>query len=177
MFKRFIRLKAHIPAFCSTLIRHKTIKDVGGFEESFRGLYEDQVFFAKVWLKETVFLQDGHWDKYRQHQESSCSVAKKDEQYNSFKTDPIRLTFLTWLEQHLKEQCVNDPEIWQGMTYAFFPYRHPLLYFLLKVFIFFIYRLKMCFIFLGKQTLPIHVRKLLRDKWKNFRYRSLDNGN
>ena len=77
-----------------SVIRRDAIINVGGFEENFRGLYEDQAFFAKLCSKSAVYVADGCWYKWRKHSESSCSVS--DIQYKA-----ARLRFLLWLENYL----------------------------------------------------------------------------
>jgi len=47
--------KVKTPATCSVLIRRGAIQRIGGFEERFRGMYEDQAFFAKAYLALTIF--------------------------------------------------------------------------------------------------------------------------
>jgi glycosyltransferase involved in cell wall biosynthesis len=59
--------EARTPATCGVLIRRMLFETTGGFEESFRGMYEDQAFFAKVYLKAKVFVTRECWDRYRQH--------------------------------------------------------------------------------------------------------------
>ena len=172
----FLQLKAHTPGICSVLMRRIVIEAVGGFEESFRNLYEDQVFFAKVCLKAPVFLQGGCWDRYRQHSKNSCSVAEKKGQYHSFKPHHSRLTYLNWLERYLEEQGVKDCKLWRALRDALLPYHHPQLYFVLKIYRFLINRLESHVIHLGRKTLPIPVRKWLWDKWEKFRCRTLNIG-
>jgi len=60
------------------LARRAAFDDVGGFEDHFRGLYEDQAFFAKIFLAATVFISGKSWLKYRQHPHSCMSVAAGD---------------------------------------------------------------------------------------------------
>ena len=55
----------------------ESCEDVGGFEEQFRGMFEDQVFLAKVFLKSHVFVTQECWDRYRQHPESCVSIGSK----------------------------------------------------------------------------------------------------
>jgi glycosyltransferase involved in cell wall biosynthesis len=57
------------------LARRAVFEGVGGFEEQFRGLYEDQAFFAKVFLNATIYISGKSWLKYRQHDLSCVSVA------------------------------------------------------------------------------------------------------
>jgi len=173
----FLQQKTHTPGTCSVLMRRGLIEDVGGFEESFRNLYEDQAFFAKVFLNAQVFLQDGRWDRYRQHPENACSVGEKTGQYHPFKPHPARLTYLNWLEKYLEDQGVKDPELWKAFRDNLFPYYHPRLYFLLKIYRFLINRLESFVIHIGRRILPISVRQWLWAKWENYQYRSPNTGN
>src|SRR5262249_17252961 len=68
LFALFLARKAITPAPSDVLLRRETVKYVGGFEDSFGGMYEDQVFFAKVCLKTPVFVSSECWDRHRQHQ-------------------------------------------------------------------------------------------------------------
>lgn len=172
-----LQLKVHTPGTCSVLMRRGLIEDVGGFEESFRNLYEDQAFFAKVFLKAPVFLQGGRWDRYRQHPESACSVGEKAGQYHPFKPHPARFTYLNWLEKYLEEQGVKDPKLWQALRNILLPYHYPQLHFLLKIYRFLISRLESLVIPLGRHILPISVRQWLWAKWENYQNRSPNSGN
>ena len=51
-------LRGAPPATCSILLRRSLLEKVGGWEESFRGLFEDQVFLAKVFANEAVYVSD-----------------------------------------------------------------------------------------------------------------------
>jgi glycosyltransferase involved in cell wall biosynthesis len=44
----FLQRKVLLPSTTSLLVRREVAERIGGFEESFRGLFEDQVFIAKV---------------------------------------------------------------------------------------------------------------------------------
>ena len=140
-------------------------------------MYEDQAFFAKVFLKAPVFLQGGHLDRYRQHPENACSVWEKAGQYHPFKPHPARLTYLNWLEKYIKEQGVKDPKLWQALRNSFLPYHHPWLYLFLKIYRFLIYRLENFVIQIGMRILPISIRQWLWAKWENYQYRSPNAGN
>lgn len=90
------------PGNCSVLVRRQVIEDVGGFEETFRSMYEDQAFFVKVYLKAPVFVLDECWDsRYRQHPDKECSVAMDTGKWHNSLPNPARLTFLNWLVKYL----------------------------------------------------------------------------
>ncbi|MEH1965217.1 MAG: glycosyltransferase family A protein [Nostoc sp.] len=132
LIKIFLKGKAETPGTCSILIRRKVLQDVGGFEESFRGMFEDQAFFYKVCLKASVFIESGCWDKYRQHPNSCCSVAEAQGYYNRTQWNSAQRIFLNWLEKYLSEQGVKDTEICQALNIALFPAHHPNLHYLSK---------------------------------------------
>ena len=48
LLERFLRGEVRTPATCSVLLRREVAQTVGGFEEAFREMYEDQAFFVKV---------------------------------------------------------------------------------------------------------------------------------
>jgi glycosyltransferase involved in cell wall biosynthesis len=83
-------------AISGMLIRKHVIMALGGFEERFRNLYEDQVFCAKVCLNFPVYVASQCWYLYRQHNTSSCSIAAKARQERI-----ARKQFLIWLKEYL----------------------------------------------------------------------------
>jgi glycosyltransferase involved in cell wall biosynthesis len=108
------------------MLRSTTVKELGGFEAGFQNiyqLYEDQAFFAKLYLKFSVFVTDHCWDQYRQHAESCDSVVHQAGKYHT-----VRLFFLNWLENYLSEQMVVDSQVWDALNRALFPYRYPILH-------------------------------------------------
>lgn len=122
------------PGICSVLIRKQVIEDIGGFEDTFRGMYEDQAFFAKIYLKSPVFvLGDSYDSRYRQHPDQCCSVATKTGQWHGSQPNPARLTYLNWLADYLSVQEIENTEVWQVLQHALWPYHHPILYRLLEL--------------------------------------------
>ncbi len=119
---------AETPGTCSVLLRRTVIEEVGGFVESFRGMYEDQAFFSKVLLKVPVFVESGSWDRYRQHLEGSCQIAKSQGQYHPLQPNSAEHRFLKWVETYLFDQNISHPEVTQALNSALFPYHHPTLY-------------------------------------------------
>src|SRR5919112_136541 len=103
------------------LARKNVIQRVGGFEESFRGLYEDNAFLTKVCLTEPVFASSRCWYRYRKHSSGSCAVAVDTGQYQA-----ARLRYLVWVEQHLIDRRVKDLRIWRSLRAELRPFRYPL---------------------------------------------------
>ena len=122
----FLQNEGASPCTCSILVRREVLERIGGFEEGFRGLYEDQAFCAKICLESPVFASSECWYRYRQHPDSACSVAQRTGQRRS-----ARLVFLNWLKAYLSDREVRDAQIWQLLQKELRPYQHPILYGLL----------------------------------------------
>jgi glycosyltransferase involved in cell wall biosynthesis len=126
LVRLFLAHAAWTPGTCGVLIRRAALERAGGFEESFRGLFEDQVFFYKLLLEETAWIETGSWDLYRQHPESRCEVARREEGFQRDRLrDPVRGVFLAWLEGYLDERGITDPEVRRLLRRELRPYRHP----------------------------------------------------
>ncbi|MBW4513350.1 MAG: glycosyltransferase family 2 protein [Scytonematopsis contorta HA4267-MV1] len=109
----FLRRAGQTPATCGVMLKREVIEAVDGFEDNFRGMYEDQAFFSKICLKFPVFVESGSWDKYRQHQDSSCYVAAKNGKFHLGKMSPTQEKYLLWLEQYLSENGFKNTEVWR----------------------------------------------------------------
>jgi glycosyltransferase involved in cell wall biosynthesis len=55
------------PTTCNALMRRSAVLAVGGFDPSFRTMFEDQLFFAKMMLDYWVHVSAHCWARYRQH--------------------------------------------------------------------------------------------------------------
>lgn len=106
----FIEGKAEVPCTCSILVRRIIAEKIGGFEDSFRGMYEDQAFYAKICLCTPVLATDDCLAWYRQHSKSSYSTA-----LHSGQTHVLRYRFLKWLETHCHEKRVQDKSVWEAV--------------------------------------------------------------
>lgn len=111
------------PSLSGLIVRETVVEQVGGFEEDFRDMYEDQAFLAKVYLQARVFVAGSCWDRYRLHEDSAVATAKRAGTYHA-----IRRSFLLWLERYLTKEGVRDAEVWKALGKATWPYRHPVLH-------------------------------------------------
>jgi glycosyltransferase involved in cell wall biosynthesis len=75
LFRNLVRNEHQTPTTCNALLRRSAIDSVGGFDASFRGMFEDQVFFAKVLRRFPVYVSSACWAKYRQHDRSCSALA------------------------------------------------------------------------------------------------------
>lgn len=119
----FMRNEDSVPSPSGIMVRRHIVASLGGFEEAFRGMYEDQVFYAKICLRAPVFVAKECWYKYRVHPESHCRVAIAEGRYYA-----SRHTFLGWLEGYLAERGLKGGEVWRALQRQLFPYRHPRLH-------------------------------------------------
>lgn len=67
LLANLIENRYQTPTTCNAMIRRETYEALGGFEDSFRGMYEDQVFWAKLYLNWETCVSDRYWARYRQH--------------------------------------------------------------------------------------------------------------
>ncbi|WP_373481318.1 glycosyltransferase family 2 protein [Geminocystis sp.] len=90
------------PTTCNPLIRKEVFKEIGTFEEQFKDLYDDRVFFSKIQLKAPIFVADNYWAKYRRHPDSLCSNVTQDQ------VNDRQKAYYDWLEEYmLKENIIN----------------------------------------------------------------------
>ena len=160
---RYLDRKAITPAPSDVLLRHEIVKRAGGFEDSFRGMYEDQLFFAKVCLKTPVFVSSECWVRHRQHCDSACSVWRRTGEYYSPQST---LTYLNWMEAYLSREGFKNTEVWKILQSALWPYRHPTLYSLLRRKQRYKKQVGETLKQIGKRTLPVSVQRWLLAQWR-----------
>lgn len=98
------------------LVRRQAFEQVGGFEERFRGMFDDQAFLAKVCLAHPVFVSDACWFRYRRHERSLTSVAR-DEKHS------LGLAYLDWLEVYVADAAVRDERLLRALQDKWERYR------------------------------------------------------
>jgi glycosyltransferase involved in cell wall biosynthesis len=92
------------PSMSNLILRRELARRVGGFEETFRGMYEDQVFLAKVYLSGKVLFSDRLWDYYRQHGKSCMASTNFEQHYQA------RESYLYWIDNYLQSHPEADPQ-------------------------------------------------------------------
>ncbi len=65
------------PCMCTVVMRTAAARAVNGFEDEFHGLYDDQVFHAKLSSRFPVFAHCTCTARYRQHATSCCTKANQ----------------------------------------------------------------------------------------------------
>jgi glycosyltransferase involved in cell wall biosynthesis len=157
----FLRQETMVPPPCTLLVQRDVIERIGGWEETFRTLYEDQVFYAKVCLEVPVLVDGEPYSKYRQHPDSLCAEMKETGQY------PLaRLTYLNWLEKYILQKQVRNEEVWKALRQELWPYRHPILQRISKHARDRINQVKMLLKVVARRILPVSVHQRLRTRWQ-----------
>lgn len=111
--------KANAPSMSDLLFRRSSLLAVGGFEEAFRGAYEDQALLAKFYLESTLYVTSAVWSDYRLHPGSCMAKVRRDGTY-----DNARRSFLEWFERHLADSRFrNDVRVRRALLRALRPYR------------------------------------------------------
>lgn len=100
LFQMFLVGAADTPSPSGVMFRHSALLKAGGWEESFPGMYDDQVLYSKLLLGEgDVYVTGKCLYRYRQHAESLCKQAEKEKRQAE-----SRLHYLTWLQRYLLEK-------------------------------------------------------------------------
>jgi glycosyltransferase involved in cell wall biosynthesis len=87
-------------------VRRAALDAVGGFEESFTGMYEDQVLLAKLFLRHRVHVIAPVLHRYRQHPDSCVRRT-----FGRGSQSLTRRRYLLWLRNHLREHGHDDPRL------------------------------------------------------------------
>jgi glycosyltransferase involved in cell wall biosynthesis len=114
---------ARIPSPCAVLLRRSVVDGVGGFEDAFRDLFDDQVLFVKLGLTTTVLVSRECDSRYRKHPASTCAVADREG-----RTAEARLAYLRWVESYLSERRVRDGSVGTAFDAIARRFRHPRLF-------------------------------------------------
>ena len=77
------------------LVRRRAFDAVGGFEERFRGLYDDQALLAKIYLHYPIYISLHIWYRYRQHDTSCVGRTNRMDYWR------LRGVFLGWLDTYV----------------------------------------------------------------------------
>jgi glycosyltransferase involved in cell wall biosynthesis len=122
MLSLFLRNQRAVPSPSGILVRTAAIRNVGGSEESFRSIYDDQVLYAKVGLTTSALVTDRCWYKYRVHEAQRVSLSVRA-------GDGLRIReeFLRWLEGYLERGGYAGTEIWAAVQRELRPFNDPFL--------------------------------------------------
>jgi glycosyltransferase involved in cell wall biosynthesis len=97
LFRQLLANRYQTPTTCNAMMRRDSLLAVGGADPSLRGMFEDQLLFAKLLVRYPVHVSSRCWAKYRQHGQSS-SASEGDR----LETDRCRLDYLGCLSSYLR---------------------------------------------------------------------------
>jgi glycosyltransferase involved in cell wall biosynthesis len=120
-----VRDEARTPCTCGVLIRREAWDAVGGFDERFRGMFEDQVFFYKILSRVPVLVDGECHDRYRQHPASHCRVERERGGWDGEgRPADSHRAFVAWLSEFVAgEGLARDPALRAALRRAKWPYR------------------------------------------------------
>jgi glycosyltransferase involved in cell wall biosynthesis len=119
LLPQLVENRVQSPTTCNALLRRSTFEVAGGFEPSFAGLYEDQVFFAKVLLSASTFVSSRVWARYRQH-----SGNARQTRFSYIRYYRERRQFLEWLADRVAGDSV-DATVVRAVQEELGRARHP----------------------------------------------------
>jgi GT2 family glycosyltransferase len=90
-----------VPAMCSLLIERRALLAVGGMEQQFRGLYEDQVLYTKLAASLRAVIDPRPVALYRQHATSAVTAAGLPVDRRSEAEE----RFLEWARDYVAATC------------------------------------------------------------------------
>ena len=123
---RCVQGKASVPCTCSILLRRSVVLAAGGFESRFPLLYDDQVFYSKLFLLTAVLPVEGCWSRYRRHEASMTMRAASNRTSRE-----SRRAYLTWLQQYVRRSPSAATPLAPILRRELWRCRHPVADYLL----------------------------------------------
>jgi len=129
LLARFLRDDARTPCTCGVLMRRDAVHRAGGFEDAFRGMYEDQVFFYKLFATSPVWVDGQCLERYRQHADSWCHRARERGEWDgSDRPTAGHRQFLDWLRGYIETKGLTDPALRAELNRQMRAYTSPVRY-------------------------------------------------
>ncbi|MCY7418700.1 MAG: glycosyltransferase family 2 protein, partial [Chloroflexi bacterium] len=115
------------PSTCGVLVRRGAILAVGGFEVSFRHMYEDLILWAKIFERYLVYVSGGCYDRYRLRDDNSTAVAiARGEWRPSPLTSLTRGAYLRWIERYVAGRGSTNRDVYREVRRQLAPYAQPM---------------------------------------------------
>ena len=125
MLTAVLRNGAYSTPVCSLLVRRSALLEVGGSEDDFTAMFEDQVLLARMYLTQRIVLSGARTAWYRQHEGSSTVAAIGRGDYRPGGPSPSREAFLRWVARQPQLQAPDaDGDLRAALEAALRPYDH-----------------------------------------------------
>ena len=128
MLVHWLRDESFQPCTSEFMVRTKVLDALGGWDESFKGLYEDNVVYTKLFSLYSVYVASSTWSLYRQHPDNCCHQAIARGEWSLGKANPAKERILLWIQRYLDDNDLSDPALEKGLRDALLPFRNPALY-------------------------------------------------
>jgi glycosyltransferase involved in cell wall biosynthesis len=112
---------AHAPCPSDVMVRKSVALGIGGFDERFTGLYEDQIFFSRIYLAAPVYFSSRVWIDYRIHDASCVSRTHREGKYANVRREFLR-TFRSSVEA---SDTLAKERVLQAIDRAEWRLNHP----------------------------------------------------
>ena len=107
LLKLFLTGDGDTPSPSGVMMSHKILSEVEGWEELFRDMHDDQVLYSKLLSRGiAVYVTDRCLYRYRQHDESICTKAVKENR----NADSSK-RYLEWLKQYLIQRGLLSEDL------------------------------------------------------------------
>jgi len=124
MLTAVLRQGGYSTPVCSLLVRRDVVMALGGSDDSFTSMYEDQVLLAKLYLTQSVVVSGARTALYRQHAGSSTAEAIRRGLYHPMARNRSSEAYLRWLQQQPQLHGANgDPDLAAALREALLPYQ------------------------------------------------------
>ena len=111
--------KGMSPSASGFMVRRQPLLRVGGFEEQFTGMYDDQALLSKLYLETPAYISDRVWDRYRKHPASMTHDFRESDYHR------VRHDFLRWFRSYMDANDIDNVSVRRALRRAEWPYQHP----------------------------------------------------
>ena len=115
--------KKAAPCMNAIITTKKSLLRIGGFEASFTGMYDDQVFLSKMYYHEAVYISSSCNNIYRIRTDSLMSTINDPKAYHQY-----RKHFFTWFKAYLENIENPDKDIYIMVKRKWLSYYYPVRY-------------------------------------------------
>lgn len=122
LFVNLLTRRFQTPTTCGAMMRRTAVNDVGLFAANFRSMFEDQVFYARMFLLYRCYVDGRCWARYRQHSTSATVTQFGGRPF--VQTWYLRFIFAT--ARFLVSRNIRDKFAWRALCSAF--YRESLVF-------------------------------------------------